>query len=170
MQISVLRCPNCGAPVQLEANCNALTCEYCLSIIAVSVNYNAAIANNNSAGNSDYLLRKVQPELKYPANYKASFFNAQGGFLWINKDEVLFSPHSFNFGDLRDRYIRIQDVAGYSKGFLTNFSIWTMNGKEMKLVVWKKDEIIREIERRRRFYYTNAGLPVPELKYGNVKI
>ena len=99
-----------------------------------------------------------------------SVFNDQGGMLWITKDEVVFKPHKLNFGNLGKKYIRIQDVSGYSKGFLTNFSIWTKDGSEMGLVVWKKDEIIREVEKRRHAFYQSKGLPTPPLRFGNVSL
>ncbi len=168
-------CPNCGAPLTADISNGGIICQYCKSVIAIEV---APAANLNNPGVNmpvddlgqgiQFHLRKVEPELKYMANFKESAVNAQGGMLWITKDEVVFKPHMFNFGNLGKKYIRIQDVAGYSKGFLTSFSIWTKDGSEMGLVVWKKDEIIREVEKRRHAYYQSMGLPTPPLQFGNV--
>ena len=101
------------------------------------------------------------PILTYPANFRESLFNAQGGELIINDTTILFRPHSINFGELSEKYVYIADIGGYSKG--------TKDGFEIPLVVWKKDEIIKEIETRRRFLYSSLGQSVPLLRYGNCK-
>lgn len=160
-------CPNCGAQLTVDAKTNALICQYCSSIIAVSIKSKAEQIDEQE---QDVTLKIIRPELKYMANYYIDTYNAQGGHLWITKDEVVFKPHRFNFGDLGKRYIRIQNIAGYTKGFFTDFSIWTRNGDEMPLVVWKKNEIIRELEKRRHTYYESRGLETPKLQYGNVHI
>lgn len=170
-------CPNCGAPLTADISNGGIVCQYCKSVIAISVA--PAVDSNNPGVNASvdnlgqgirFLLRTVQPELTYQANFNENSFNSQGGHLWITKDEVVFKPHSFNFGNLDKKYIRIQDVAGYTKGFLTSFSIWTKDGSEMSLVVWKKNEIIREVEKRRHAFYQAHGLPTPPLQFGNVSV
>ncbi len=134
------------------------------SVVAVVSNdYNPNSTNEPSLPT----LRKIEPELQYQANHQVSALNSQGGHLWITQDEVVFKPHSLNFGPMGKRYIRIQDVIGYKKGALTHMSIFTKSGYEMDVVVWKKDEIINEIEKRRINYYQSKGLPVPPLQYGN---
>lgn len=157
-------CPNCGAPIELDAEAQAFVCKYCSSIIAVvSENSNSTETSQPSSP----ILRKVEPELRYQANHQVSAMNAQGGHLWITKEEVVFKPHSLNFGPMGKRYIRIQDIVGYKKGALTHMSIFTKSGYEMDIVVWKKDEIINEIEKRRINFFKSQGLPVPPLQYGN---
>lgn len=159
-------CPHCGAPLAIDISTGATLCQYCKSIIAIST-----VPRMEDMGQGvRFILRNVEPELKYVANYNESFGNSQGGHLWITRNEVVFKPHKLNFGNLGKKYIRIQDVAGYTKGFLTQFSIWTMNGDEMSLVVWKKNEIIQEIEKRRHEFYESKGMLTPELKYGNVSV
>ncbi len=170
--IQIGNCPNCGAPLTADINNGAIICQYCTSVIAISVpsaNENNTTDHNFGQG-VKFLLRKVQPELTFAANYQEGLINMQGGHLWITKDEVVFKPHRFNFGNLAKKYIRIQDVAGYTKGLLTFFSIWTKDGSEMSLVVWNKNEIIQEVEKRRKDYYQSRGLPVPDLQFGNVSI
>lgn len=166
ISLQIGNCPHCGAPLTAEENAEGIVCQYCKSIIAIS----RAPKIEDTGQGVQFLLRTVQPELTYQASFHESSINTQGGHLWITKDEVVFKPHAFNMGNLAKKYIRIQDVAGYSKGFLTAFSIWTKDGSEMSLVVWKKAEIIEEIEKRRRAYYASKGLPAPELKYGDVSV
>lgn len=156
-------CPNCGAPVDFEQDSQAFICKYCSSVIAIIPQ---TISQTNSEENNQPVLRKVEPEIRHLANHVLGIYS-QGGHLWITKDEVVFKPHLFNFGPLGKRYIRIQDVVGYEKGFLTNMTIYTKNGYQMNLVVWKKDEIINEIESRRINYFVSQGLPVPPLEYGD---
>lgn len=167
--IQIGNCPNCGAPLSADITNGAIICQYCKSVIAISIPSAAECGTpaQDPGQGIRFLLREVQPELKYLANFSANY---QGGHLWITKDEVVFKPHFFNFGSLDKKYIRIQDVAGYSKGFLTKFSIWTKDGSEMGLVSWKKGEIINEVEKRRRAYFQSRGLPVPELLFGNVTV
>ncbi|WP_301221048.1 hypothetical protein [Bacteroides caecimuris] len=157
-------CPNCGAPVELDTEAQAFVCKYCSSIIAV---VSRSSTSTETSQPSSPILRKVEPELKYQANHQVSALNAQGGHLWITKDEVVFKPHSLNFGPMGKRYIRIQDVVGYKKEALTHMSIFTKNGYEMDIVVWKKDEIINEIEKRRINFFQSQGLSVPPLQYGS---
>lgn len=156
-------CPNCGAPVDYDQESQAFICKYCSSVIAVIPKN----VDNLEVGKAELpVLRVVEPELTYKANHQIGS-NSQGGHLWITNDEVVFKPHSLNFGPLGKRYIRIQDVIGYKKGFLTQMSIFTKSGYEMELVVWKKDEIINEIEARRVEYFQHRGLPVPPLQYND---
>lgn len=107
------------------------------------------------------------PVLTYQANYREDQFNAQGGILMINDTTILFKPHSVNFGDLSEKYVNIADIGGYSKGALTNLSLWTKDGYEIRLVVWKKDEVIKEVESRRRALFASIGQTAPPLRYGN---
>ena len=156
-------CPNCGAPVDYEQDSHAFICKYCSSVIAIIP---PSTSQTDAGEAKQSVLRKVEPEIEYKANHNIGS-NSQGGKLWITKDEVVFKPHSLNFGPLGKRYIRIQDIVGYEKGFLTNMTIYTKNGYQMDLVVWKKDEIISEIESRRVDYFERQGLPVPPLEFGD---
>ena len=170
--IKVGNCPNCGAPLSADITNRAIICQYCGSIIAISMPSAAECAEPTQKLEQGIkiLLHEVQPELKFWTNCKESIDNYQGGVLWITKDEVVFKPHCLNIGNLDKKYIRIQDVAGYSKGFLTFFSIWTKDGLEMKLVSWKRTRIINEIEKRRRACFLSKGLQLPALQFGNVSM
>lgn len=157
-------CPNCGAPIEIDQDAQAFICKYCSSVVAVIPRTPSQIEESKT---ELPILRKVEPELKYLANHQVSALNAQGGHLWITKDEVVFKPHALNVGPLGKRYIRIQDVVGYKKGALTHMSIFTKSGYEMDIVVWKKDEIINEIEKRRVNHFQSQGLPVPSLQFSD---
>ena len=157
-------CPTCGAPIEIDQDAQAFICKYCSSVVAVIPRTPSQIEESKT---ELPILRKVEPELKYQANHQISASNAQGGHLWITKDEVVFKPHALNVGPLGKRYIRIQDVVGYKKGGLTHMSIFTKSGYKMNLVVWKKDEIINEIEKRRVNHFRSQGLPVPSLRFSD---
>lgn len=163
-------CPHCGAPLTSEITSGGLLCQYCKSVIAIETEKFSDVETHTGGNFVDTRihLREVTPELTFPANFKENAFNAQGGHLWITRDEVVFKPHVFNFGNLGKKYIRIADVAGYKKGFLTNFSIFTTDGFEMKLVINHKDTVINAIEERRCAYFESRGMSVPALKYGDV--
>ena len=87
--------------------------------------------------------------IEYMANFNEGA-NAIGGKLIITPDQIIFKAHKFNFGNLSDRIFKIQDVSGYRKGILTYLYIKFNDGREIKLAVWKKQEIITEIENRRK--------------------
>ena len=88
-------------------------------------------------------------QIEYMANFNEGA-NAIGGKLIITPDKIIFKAHRLNFGNLSDRIFKIQDVAGYRKGILTYLYIQFKDGREIKLAVWKKQEIITEIENRRK--------------------
>ena len=107
-------------------------------------------------------------ELSFDANFVAGSTvlgsNAQGGKLIISDETFVFMPHSFNFGDRRDKEFQIKDICGYKKGFLTNFHIYLNNGLDLEFKVWKKDAIINALEERRTAIFRNAGEKVPPLR------
>ena len=85
--------------------------------------------------------------------YKANFndgMNSIGGKIIITPTQLIFRAHSFNFGDLSERVFEIKDIIGYKKGFLTFLYISFRNGPDIKLTVWGKDEIINQLEARRK--------------------
>lgn len=107
------------------------------------------------AGEVEQLEHSNVPNSTFPSTieYKANFnegLNSIGGKIIITPDLIIFRSHSLNFGDLSDRVFKIQDVLGYRKGFLTFLYIKFKGGYEIKLTVWKKQEIITEIESRRK--------------------
>lgn len=171
------KCPHCGAQVVFNSGDEVAICKYCDSVIAIQEVAPEMINSTQPQTEtqqqvSQPILREIVPELKYKANHELGG-NAQGGHIWITKHELYFKPHKLNFGDLSKRYIRIQDICGYEKGPLTYLTIFTKkqtpNGVKrgsMELVVWKKQEIINELETRRKLYFEERGLPVPPLDNG----
>ena len=155
----VTKCAHCGAQIHFENGTEILKCEYCDSLnvieskpIEKSKNINTGGVTDNNVGilDKEYNTRELtKPKLTFAANFFTGGDNSQGGHLWITDYEVYFQPHKFNFGDLSKKYIKIKDIIGYEKGFLTMFTIKTLS-KDMKLAVWKKQAIIDAIEEKRR--------------------
>lgn len=75
--------------------------------------------------------------------------NAQGGNLTITPTQLLFRPHKFNKGHMEPCAFDIKDIKGFEKGALTFLSIHFNDGSRVKLTVWNRDEIIRQINLRR---------------------
>ena len=102
----------------------------------------------------------------FRANYYYGSFmsGAQGGNLHIYEETVVFKPNELNFLDKDSKVIQIRDICGYKKGIMTWLTIYLNNGTEIKLAVWKKDEIIQTLEARRYAIYKNLGQPIPPLK------
>ena len=151
-------CPHCGAPIEIDEYSQAFMCRFCSSIIAID----KTMGVNNSQTSA---LRAVEPERKYYGTYYPSYFKQQGGFLILTKDEIAFKPHFYNLY-FDSHYIPIQDIVGYKKGFLTLLNILRRDGTEIRLAVYRKNEIINEIEKRRVNYFRSRGLSVPELQCG----
>jgi hypothetical protein len=105
-------------------------------------------------------------EITYQANlHFGSFLSPnQGGQLIIQDDKFIFRPHSVNIGSLSDKEFAIRDICGYKKGILTRFTVYMNDNKDVNLIVWKKDDIIKELEARRAAIFQNNGEPVPPLK------
>ena len=104
-------------------------------------------------------------DLSFQANYYFGSFmsGAQGGNLHIYDEVAVFRPHKINLGDKDDKVIPIRDINGYKKGILTWLTIFLNNGTNVKLAVWKKDEIIQALEARRYAIYGKFGQQAPPL-------
>lgn len=105
-------------------------------------------------------------ELTFRANYYYGSFmsGAQGGNLHIYDEKAVFKPNELNILDKDSKVIQFRDICGYKKGIMTWLTIYLNNGTEIKLAVWKKDEIIQALEARRYTIYKNLGQPTPPLK------
>lgn len=99
-------------------------------------------------------------------SFKANFYdglNAKGGTLYIREDTAVFKAHMYNIGDLSEKTIPISEICGYKKGLLTILTIFLVNGKKIKLAVWKKDAVIKAIEERRYAIFRQMGKEIPQL-------
>lgn len=158
MQI-VTKCAHCGAQIFFEEGVEILKCQYCDSLNVIEskpldVDSNKHISDTlgevtKQLGTIFRTRKLVKPELTFAANHRVSLFNTQGGHLWITDREVFFKPHMFNVGDLSKRYVKINDIIGCEKGFLTKLTLKTKKG-DMVFAVWRKDAIINAIEQKRR--------------------
>lgn len=98
---------------------------------------------------SHYVPQSSFPErIEYKANFNEGI-NSIGGKLIITPTQLIFHPHSFNFGDLSDRVFEISQISGYEKGILSFMYISFIDGSRIKLTVWSKSEIIAQLESRR---------------------
>lgn len=86
--------------------------------------------------------------IEYLANFNVGLVSI-GGKIIITKDQLIFKAHSLNVGDLSDRIFNIKDISGYKKGLFTFLYISFVDGSEIKLSVWKKQEVINELEARK---------------------
>ncbi len=98
---------------------------------------------------SHYVPQSNFPErIEFKANFNEGL-NSLGGKLIITPTQLIFHPHSINFGDLSDRVFEISQISGYEKGILSFMYISFLDGSRIKLTVWKKSEIISQLETRR---------------------
>ncbi len=113
--------------------------------------------NTENLGGAKYCRscgQKLIPTFPEFIEHKANFntgINSIGGKIIITPTQLVFRAHSFNFGNLEDRVFEIKDIVGYKKGFFSFLYISFSNGKTIKLTVYGKDEIIRQLEERRQY-------------------
>jgi hypothetical protein len=86
--------------------------------------------------------------IEHKANFNTGIISI-GGKIIITPTQLIFHAHSFNVGNLEDRIFEIKDIIGYKKGLLTLLTICFSDGKNIRLTVWGKDEIINQLEKRR---------------------
>lgn len=100
--------------------------------------------------------------ISFKANYMDGII-ANGGDIFISDEEITFKAHALNF-DTSSHTMPIKDIIGYKKKLLTFMTIFFANGRKWDLAVWKKDQIIAELESRRRNYFKSRGEEMPPLK------
>ena len=90
-------------------------------------------------------------EIEYKANFSTGLYSI-GGKIIITPELLIFRAHSFNPLPkcvLSDRIFNIKEITGYKKGILSFLHVFFYGGHSIKLVVYKKQEIIYELEARR---------------------
>ena len=105
-------------------------------------------AMDDKKSNIQITANKFPDKLEYKANFNEGI-NSIGGKIIITPTQLIFHPHSMNFGDLSDRVFEICQISGYEKGILSFMYISFLDGSRIKLTVWKKSEIIAQLEARR---------------------
>lgn len=88
--------------------------------------------------------------VEHKANFNTGL-NSIGGKIIITPTQLIFRAHAFNFGNKGDRIYEIKEIIGYKKGFFSFLYISFSNGETIKLTVWGKDNIINQLEERRKF-------------------
>ena len=147
-----LFCTECGKPIP-----QGCVCPHC----GASMNEGDVFCQ--SCGQ---VLRPSFPDfIEYKANFNSGL-NSIGGKIIITPTQLIFRAHAINLGNLNDRIFEIKDITGYKKGTLTFLYISFLNGKDIKLTVWNKDEIIDQLEERRRTLICNSKIGKPT--QGNV--
>ena len=105
-------------------------------------------AMDDKKSNIQITANKFPDKLEYKANFNEGI-NSIGGKIFITPTQLIFHPHSINFGDLSDRVFEISHISGYEKGILSFMYIIFLDGSRIKLTVWNKSEIISQLEARR---------------------
>ena len=113
------------------------------------LNNNGNLTYHGGNEPSHYVPKGNFPErIEFKANFNEGL-NSLGGKLIITPTQLIFHPHSINFGDLSDRVFEIRQISGYEKGILSFMYISFLDGSRIKLTVWNKSEIIAQLEARR---------------------
>lgn len=80
------------------------------------------------------------------------------GKLIITPTQLIFHPYSVNLGNTRDKIYEIKNIVGYEKGLLTYLYLYLSNGDKLTFTVYGRDEIISELEERRKYIMQNHNL------------
>lgn len=137
-------CPICASENPSDA-------KFCISCGSP---FQATSAHSASGANS-------VPEESFSANLSVGAASL-GGKRNVYSDRIEFVPHAINLSRT-PRIYQLADVCGYHKGFLTNLSVFLMNGQEVLFQVWHKDTVIKTIEDSRQSWFSNQGLEIPHL-------
>ena len=139
-------CPNCNT----ENQSTARFCYACgKALVSVSPTPAASTQSTSPSSSSSSFSPSFPEFIEHKANFNTGL-NSIGGKIIITPTQLIFRAHSFNLGNLNDRIFEIKNIIGYKKGFLTFLTISFADGTNIKLTVWGKDEIIRQLEERRR--------------------
>lgn len=161
------KCAHCGAQVVFGDDITVIKCDYCDSINVVQDCIPVSTIAPLSDQAASAVLREIIPDLKYAANFQKFAGNTQGGHVWINKEDLFFKPHKFNFGGLDKVYVHIPNIIGYTiehDVVAKNLTFYTDKGS-MTVLVWPKAArtIVTEVETRRKAYYKERGMQAPQL-------
>lgn len=147
-------CMNCGT--QLPEN--ARFCPQCGTQVEACAQPQPTVVENVAPAAAPVFQR-----LEYMANLCKAKTLSEGGRLYIDDETVTFKPHSFNLALFTDdqRTIAIKDIIGYEKGWPLFLSIYVKGRDKYMISTYSKDDIISNLEMRRRAYYESIGQPVP---------
>ena len=109
-------------------------------------------------------MNQLEPGLKsfdipYEEEFSAVYFLTQTqpeyGKLYLTADKLYFffdrAEESKEAAEaLPPRAIDIADIKGWKKGFIKRFHIYTTDGRDILIGLWKKDALIAAIEARRK--------------------
>lgn len=98
-----------------------------------------------------------------PLNFIANYFTGplpHGGRIFITDEQITFKTNVINIPF--EQVIQVKDITGYQRGLLNILHIFAGN-IHWKLGVWKKTQIINEIENRRQAWFTSRGMQPPLL-------
>lgn len=100
----------------------------------------------------DFSLDQIKSEEKFSATYFLSATDPVYGTIHITADKLYFffdNETRPEIAKLAPRVLDLKDIKGFSKGFLKRFHILTTDGRDILLGVWKKDDLIKAIEKRK---------------------
>ena len=159
--MKALNCANCGANLNYRADSPVAICQFCDSVNVIE-SINTPIiqpVNSLSVESPPNFVKELQPRVmfpqkKYTANYYPNFGIVQSGKLWIANTEIFFKPWAIRI-DLSMTFMKISDIISMVKtsetlGLRPILTINAKSGQSMKLHIWSRDEIILEIENRKK--------------------
>lgn len=111
---------------------------------------------------------RIFAEKDYHVNlYKNTFLSlSEVGRIFIDDNMVMFKPRilTFRIFTPQQRTFLIKDICGYKRSGLTILTILLNNRIPYIISTYSKNEIVNELEVRRKFYYQSRKLPIPPLQ------
>ena len=147
--MKVLKCKACGAFLEYKVGAPVSICGYCDIVNIISEDVLTPLASKNEEI-QNLVGEAMQVEEKYLANNYIALGVSQGGRLLISKNEIFFRPHKLNFGDLSDKYLKIDEIITFEKPVFPMFlKIHATRNRVMFLSTWSRNKIIKSIQSRK---------------------
>jgi hypothetical protein len=148
VQIITLDCPNCGGRLEMTVRADLFKCAHC--------RYLALVRYSTLEAEPPRAVKLVEKK-KWAANFSSPTplvpWNWQGGTLYLTEQELVFAPHSFNFGPLERVSVALKDIVTVTleTGIVSDdVFVVDVRGERWAYRAFKGKALIDAIEEERR--------------------
>ncbi|MBQ6533887.1 MAG: hypothetical protein IJI37_01845 [Opitutales bacterium] len=142
--MKVLKCANCGAPLNIEKPSPAIFCEYCGGVNIIDSP--ESVFDETAPDETEEIVpRLLEPIQTFLVSY---FYKGEtiSGDLLISEKEAYLKPNALNwFSKDIAVYFKLQDVVDIKKGALLFLKIYLRGGRSITISTYSKNDIINII-------------------------
>lgn len=154
-----LICNECKGRKYRKISASEYECEYCGAVIKEAVEQAAPqvviVQQQTQEPQPKAIVSPFPPEVSYTGSRNDSMTRGTTGRLVIYPDKFAFiadTSNIFNRGNLSNQEWNIINIAGYTKGAINMLDIKYKNGDIVNFSFTNRDQIIRLLEERRKFW------------------